>query len=106
MLLTENLCSLGRQKHSGGKGKFLFSMSVNLFLYRKIYLKAKYINIYVYKYVTNLFLVLSPLNLKIFLGLLFPSCVKPLGGMRGPRLFLDIPLKVNMTLVYFSVHSH
>lgn len=55
---------------------------------------------------TSFFLVLSPQNLKILLGLLFPSCVKPLGGVRGLRLFLDIPLNVNVTPVYFSVHSH
>lgn len=54
---------------------------------------------------TNLIFVLFPLNLKIFLGLLFTSCVKPLGGVRGLKLFLDIPLNVNMTQ-FISLFTH
>lgn len=54
---------------------------------------------------TNLILVLSPLSLKIFLGLFFLSCVTLLGGVREPSLFLDIPLIVNITPAYFSIHS-
>lgn len=62
----------------GGKVNF-YLVCLQAFSYQNIYLTARYVNIYVYKYMTTLIFVLSPLNLKIFLGLLYPSRVKPLG---------------------------